>query len=134
MLDSGKPLVPIYAIKYRDGKSKKPFGRLWWDEIVNTVVTRAEPHNQRILHPIQDRVLSVRENARIQGFPDCYRLHGPDKQKYIQVGNAVAVPVGVALGYAYGMASQRLCDDKPVIEYPFSYPECLERKIDSSAS
>ena len=24
----------------------RPFGRLWWDEIVPTVVTRAEPHNQ----------------------------------------------------------------------------------------
>lgn len=24
----------------------RPFGRLWWDETVPTVVTRAEPHNQ----------------------------------------------------------------------------------------
>lgn len=27
----------------------RPFGRLWWDEIVATVVTRAEPHNQVII-------------------------------------------------------------------------------------
>jgi len=27
----------------------RPFGRLWWDEIVPTVVTRAEPHNQVIV-------------------------------------------------------------------------------------
>lgn len=25
---------------------RRPFGRLWWDDIVATVVTRAEPHNQ----------------------------------------------------------------------------------------
>lgn len=29
------------------------------------------------------------------------------------------------------MASQRLCDDKPVIDYPLMYPECLKRKEDS---
>ncbi|CAL9237888.1 unnamed protein product, partial [Arabidopsis halleri] len=131
ILPSGKPMVPNYAVTYRDGKSKKPFGRLWYDEIINTVVTRAQPHNQCVLHPKQNRVLSARENARLQGFPDCYRLYGPVDEKYIQVGNAVAVPVGVALGYAYGMASQRLCDDKPVIDYPFMYPECLKRKEDS---
>jgi DNA (cytosine-5)-methyltransferase 1 len=43
---------------------------------VATVVTRAEPHNQRVLHPVQDRVLSIRENARLQGFPDYYKLTG----------------------------------------------------------
>jgi len=36
--------------------------------------------------------------------------------------HVVAVPVGIALGYMFGMASQRLCDDKPVIDYPFMYP------------
>jgi DNA (cytosine-5)-methyltransferase 1 len=45
-LSSGKPLVPDYAVSYMKGRSLKPFGRLWWDEIVPTVVTRAQPHNQ----------------------------------------------------------------------------------------
>ncbi|ESQ35713.1 hypothetical protein EUTSA_v10006850mg [Eutrema salsugineum] len=125
-LKSGKFLVPDYAMTFVNGRSKKPFGRLWWDEIVNTVVTRAEPHNQNIIHPLQDRVLTVRENARLQGFPDFYKLCGPIKQKYIQVGNAVAVPVGVALGYAFGLASQGLSDDKPVIKLPFKYPQCMQ--------
>ncbi|XP_066322289.1 DNA (cytosine-5)-methyltransferase 3-like [Miscanthus floridulus] len=80
-LSSGKPLVPDYAMTFIKGKSAKPFGRLWWDEIVPTVVTRAEPHNQIILHPSQARVLTIRENARLQGFPDYYRLFGPIKQK-----------------------------------------------------
>jgi len=48
--------------------------------------------------------------------------------RYIQVGNAVAVPVGVALGYAFGMASQGLTDDEPVIKLPFKYPECMQAK------
>ncbi|VVA90960.1 unnamed protein product [Arabis nemorensis] len=125
-LKSGKFLVPDYAMTFVHGRSKKPFGRLWWDEIVYTVVTRAEPHNQTVIHPLQDRVLTVRENARLQGFPDFYKLCGPIKEKYIQVGNAVAVPVGVALGYAFGLASQGLSDDQPVISLPFKYPQCMQ--------
>ncbi|KAK3033752.1 hypothetical protein RJ639_034194 [Escallonia herrerae] len=63
-----------------------------------------------ILHPEQDRVLTIRENARLQGFPDYYQLVGPVKQRYIQVGNAVAVPVARALGYALGLAFTSSCD------------------------
>ncbi|XP_010415637.1 PREDICTED: DNA (cytosine-5)-methyltransferase CMT3-like isoform X2 [Camelina sativa] len=120
MLESGNPLVPDYAVSYVDGTSSKPFGRLWWDETVPTVVTRAEPHNQVIIHPQQDRVLSIRENARLQGFPDDYKLFGPPKQKYIQVGNAVAVPVAKALGYALAMAFQGLTvrNDDPLLTLP----------------
>ncbi|KAI4327813.1 hypothetical protein L6164_020231 [Bauhinia variegata] len=125
MLESGKPLVPDYAITFVRGTSTKPFGRLWWDEIVATVVTRAEPHNQTLLHPEQDRVLTIRENARLQGFPDCYQLVGPVKERYIQVGNAVAVPVALALGYTFGLACQGLSDNEPLTTLPFKFPSCL---------
>ncbi|KAJ1403873.1 S-adenosyl-L-methionine-dependent methyltransferase [Sesbania bispinosa] len=127
LLESGKPLVPDYAMSFVRGTSSKPFGRLWWDEIVSTVVTRAEPHNQVVLHPTQDRVLTIRESARLQGFPDCYKLCGPIKERYIQVGNAVAVPVALALGYTFGLACQGLCDNKPLTTLPFKYPSCLAR-------
>ncbi|KAJ4829375.1 hypothetical protein Tsubulata_014518 [Turnera subulata] len=123
LLPSGKPLVPDYAMSFIEGKSSKPFGRLWWDEIVPTVVTRAEPHNQVILHPEQDRVLSVRENARLQGFPDCYKLCGPIKERYTQVGNAVAVPVAMALGYSLGLAFQGKTSDEPLYLLPKRYPD-----------
>lgn len=103
-------MVLEYAMKFVGGKSLKPFGRLWGDEAVPTVVTRAEPHNQAILHPRQVRVLTVRENARLQGFPDYYRMDGPIKQRYMQVGNAVAVPVARALGYSLGLAYLRKHD------------------------
>ncbi|KAI5410967.1 hypothetical protein KIW84_056207 [Lathyrus oleraceus] len=52
-----------------------------------------------ILHPEQDIVLSIRENARLQGFPDCYKLCGPIKERYMQVGNAVVVLVALGLRY-----------------------------------
>ncbi|XP_021714306.1 DNA (cytosine-5)-methyltransferase 1-like [Chenopodium quinoa] len=128
LLPSKKPLVPDYAISYVKGSSSKPFGRLWWDETVATVVTRAEPHNQIVLHPEQDRVLSIRENARLQGFLDCYQLYGPIKERYIQVGNAVAVPVATGLGYAFGIASQGNVDGNAVMTLPFRFPQCLVRE------
>ncbi|KAI3728863.1 hypothetical protein L6452_17508 [Arctium lappa] len=121
-LPSGKPLVPDYAMTFVDGRSSKPFGRLWWDEIVPTVVTRAEPHNQAILHPLQDRVLTIRENARLQGFPDYYKLVGPIKERYTQVGNAVAVPVARALGYSLAMSCKGTASEGPVFRLPKRFP------------
>ncbi|CAO2837185.1 unnamed protein product [Amaranthus hypochondriacus] len=126
-LPSGKPLVPDYAMTFVGGTSSKPFGRLWWDETVPTVVTRAEPHNQIVTHPVQDRVLTIRENARLQGFPDYYQLKGPIKQRYMQVGNAVAVPVARALGYAMAKASQGSISDEPLLVLPEKFPNMNDR-------
>ncbi|XP_055819015.1 DNA (cytosine-5)-methyltransferase CMT3-like isoform X1 [Solanum dulcamara] len=132
-LTSGKPLVPDYAMTFVRGTSQKPFGRLWWDEIVSTVVTRAEPHNQAVLHPVQNRVLTIRENARLQGFPDYYKLTGPIKERYIQVGNAVAVPVARALGYSLALALKGLSGEQPLLTLPPNFP-CLEELVSNEES
>ncbi|TXG55158.1 hypothetical protein EZV62_020414 [Acer yangbiense] len=47
--------------------------------------------------------------------------------KYIQVGNAVAVPVGIALGYTFGLACQGLSGDQPLTKLPFKFPNCLSQ-------
>lgn len=44
-------------------------------------------------------VLSDHHDLKQQGFPGYYQLIGPIKQRYMQVGNAMVVPVARALGY-----------------------------------
>ncbi|KAH7576430.1 hypothetical protein JRO89_XS01G0063300 [Xanthoceras sorbifolium] len=81
LLPSGKPMVPDYALTFEQGKSKRPFARLWWDETVPTIVTFPGLHSMAVLHPEQDRVLTIRECARLQGFPDYYRFCGTVKER-----------------------------------------------------
>lgn len=49
-------------------------------------------------HALGVRPYSPREYARLQGFPDSFRFAGTDNQIMMQVGNAVAVPVGRWIG------------------------------------
>ncbi|MBU0768930.1 MAG: DNA cytosine methyltransferase, partial [Proteobacteria bacterium] len=44
------------------------------------------------IHPEQDRGFTVREAARIQGFPDSFIFHGTDKEQCKLIGNAVPPP------------------------------------------
>ncbi|XP_044540853.1 DNA (cytosine-5)-methyltransferase 1-like [Gracilinanus agilis] len=76
------------------------YGRLEWDGFFGTTVTDPEPMGKqgRVLHPEQHRVVSVRECARSQGFPDSYRLYGTTLDKHKQVGNAVPPPLAKAIG------------------------------------
>ncbi|KAJ4912647.1 DNA (cytosine-5)-methyltransferase CMT2 [Raphanus sativus] len=128
LLPSGKHLVPEYVFTFQKGKSKRPFGRLWWDETVPTVLTVPSCTNQVFLHPEQDRVLTIREAARLQGFPDYFQFCGTVKQRYRQIGNAVAVSVSRALGYSLGMAFRGLAGDENMIELPqkFSHSSYLQ--------
>lgn len=44
----------------------------------------------RPIHPYQPRVITPREAARLQGFPDWFRFHGTKWHSFRQIGNSVS--------------------------------------------
>ena len=66
--------------------------------LFNTTITDPEPLGQRgqVLHPDQDRLVSVRESS--QGFKASFVFEGSVRDKHRQIGNAVPPPLAFALG------------------------------------
>jgi DNA-methyltransferase (dcm) len=66
------------------------FRRYAEGEISGTITAAFKPENAGVWHPTESRVLSVREVARIQTFPDDFEFVGRTvKSNYQQIGNAV---------------------------------------------
>lgn len=75
------------------------YGRLRRSKLASTILTKCDPHWGAYVHPTQNRTLSVREAARLQGFPDTFVFDGQHVSKhYAQVGNAVPPPLAAAIG------------------------------------
>jgi len=53
-----------------------------------------------ICHPDEDRPLTVKEYARIQGFPDDWNFVGSTAQKYRMIGEAVPVELAAIISSA----------------------------------
>lgn len=54
----------------------------------------------KFVHPSEDRFITAREAARLQGFPDWYMFTGPLTSVQRQIGNAVPVQMARAIGSA----------------------------------
>lgn len=74
------------------------YRRLSWKESSPTIV-----HARRamLLHPRVNRIITVREGARLQNFPDKFRFYGGIHTQYQQVANAVPPRVAEALAKVY---------------------------------
>ncbi|OGT13685.1 MAG: modification methylase SinI [Gallionellales bacterium RIFCSPLOWO2_12_FULL_59_22] len=94
---------------YFSGGGKTGFlRRLSWDKPAPTLVTHPAMPATDLAHPEEDRPLSIQEYKRLQEFPDDWQLAGPLIEQYKQVGNAVPV----SLGYAVGRLVRDLLQDK----------------------
>jgi DNA (cytosine-5)-methyltransferase 1 len=73
-----------------EGSRSTYYGRLRWDYPSYTISTYFNrPGNGCYIHPSASRLITVREAARLQGFPDGYRFFGQGRDRFVQVGNAV---------------------------------------------
>lgn len=75
------------------------YGRLHYQRPSYTITTYFNrPGNGTYVHPKHDRVLSVREAARLQAFPDDYYFYGNKTQLLKQIGNAVPALLAYQIG------------------------------------
>lgn len=73
-----------------EGSRSTYYGRMRWDRPAYTISTYFNrPGNGCFIHPAAARLITIREAARLQSFPDTYRFSGIGRRRYVQVGNAV---------------------------------------------
>ena len=90
---------PVLIKRFSETQPGKvvPISRLYkldWDSVSNTLRAgtpreRGAYSSPRPVHPKQLRVVTVREGARLQSFPDWHRFHVTKWHGFRQVGNAV---------------------------------------------
>lgn len=89
----------------KPGEGPMSYRRLRADRPARTLISgnRAPP-----VHPVQHRSITVREAARLQGFPDSFRVYGTFANQMLHVTNAVPPPLATcAIG-----AMLNLLDDQ----------------------
>jgi DNA (cytosine-5)-methyltransferase 1 len=94
---TGDLLAPCW-VKHTTG-SGDVMGRLHWNKPSVTIRTEFfKPEKGRYLHPTANRAITHYEAALLQGFPESHRFVGSKTAIARQIGNAVPIPLGAAIG------------------------------------
>ncbi len=90
-------LAPCWR-KHHSG-SGDVMGRMHWDRPSATIRTEFfKPEKGRYTHPVENRAITHYEAALLQGFPEEHQWVGSKSQIARQIGNAVPIPLGRAIG------------------------------------
>ena len=74
------------------------YSRLNPNEPANTITIKfTSPASSKCIHPFQDRAITPREAARVQGFDDSFHFCGSKTDIAQQIGNAVPPLLGKAI-------------------------------------
>ncbi len=106
------PSKRVESIRLSGGRTTY-YGRLRWDYPAYTIATYFNrPGNGCNIHPDdnssmqpQHRLISFREAARIQSFPDSFRFLGSKTSMFKQIGNAVPPLLAYAIARALGAST-----------------------------
>jgi DNA (cytosine-5)-methyltransferase 1 len=102
------------------------YGRLAQNQLAGTLLTKPDPHWGTFIHYdlAQQRLISVREAARFQSFPDIHTFYGGQVDQYRLCGNAVppllAEAVAVNVKAKLDAHYQREADTEAQGEYPMA--------------
>lgn len=83
---------------YLGGGKTGFYRRLSYNRPSPTLVTHPAMPATDLAHPVEDRPLSVEEYSVIQEFPATWRIAGSLLEQYKQIGNAVPIAMGTAIG------------------------------------
>lgn len=84
--------------KHKKG-STDVMGRLLWENPSVTIRTEFyKPEKGRYIHPIENRAITHYEAALLQGFPENHKFYGSKTSIAKQIGNAVPIELGMAIG------------------------------------
>ncbi len=93
---------PLIYYEGAEGKRLPNLIKLRPDEPAPTVLG-----SSRFIHPFEARLLTVREQARLMGFPDNHVFLGGRDSQYNQVGEAVPVTLAEAIAHEVKRSLQR---------------------------
>lgn len=97
-LGSGPKSLQKLAARQNKPGYEDVYGRLAWDKPAITITAYSRnPASGRYVHPEQNRGLSIREAACLQGFPADFHFEGTLDQAFRQIGNAVPPVFGAHL-------------------------------------
>lgn len=106
--------LPVSMQKLALGKAFVSWGgrsgflrRLSWNRPSPSLTTRPDCKATMLCHPTLLRTLSPIEYARIQQFPKHWKFEGTMTSQYRQIGNAVPVGLGKAVGLAVAVSWNR---------------------------
>lgn len=98
-----------HSTKYMERIAKVPPGGSLYETYLDAFkrqypgkpsMTVKENHGGTHIHPYLNRVISAREMARLQTFPDSFIFEGSMKKAMWQIGNAVPPRLAECIGYA----------------------------------
>lgn len=97
-LEAHPELMSPCWVKHKTGAGDV-MGRMHWDRPSVTIRTEFfKPEKGRYLHPEEDRAITHYEGALLQGFGSNHRFVGSRTAIARQIGNAVPVQLGAAIG------------------------------------
>jgi DNA (cytosine-5)-methyltransferase 1 len=89
--------LPAPLKRYGHDTFEDKYKRLEWDKPSWTLTAHMQKDCLAYIHPTQTRSISVREAARLQGFPDDFVFDAPMTRMFELVGNSVPPPLAEAI-------------------------------------